>query len=476
MPPRSGRKIAHPQLLVVFALFTGFCLLAIRFDLFAKILFLILPATLPTHGHFDEYVSVVLLSSLIYATAARYKYLDLTLECAKRKEAEDAFRESEERFRLVFDQSTEGIVLAETDSGKVLYVNSTMERLLGYSREELLASGAPLLFRHFADQNLESVFSESDFLSTRVKTCSREGTALVVSMRVKSVDICGNRLVHLSLRDMTEKVRHEEETREAQARLIHANKMSSLGLLVSGVAHEINNPNSFIMFNSSMLSEIWQDAVRILEGHYRSEGDFALGGLPYPEIGDAVRKLIDGISEGAQRIKVTVDNLKDFARQDDSGLDQPLDLNQAVLKAVSIMTPQVKKLCRNFSLNLGEPLPATRGNPQQIEQVVMNLLSNALQSLPDRERVVEVSTALSPRGRLTVTVRDQGVGMSRETMERLSEPFFTTKSCQAGTGLGLHISQSIVKAHGGSLRFESEPGKGTSAVIELPYPGPEESA
>ena len=475
MRQHPAKTYRQPRLIIVFVLISAFCLLAIRFDLFAKVLFLMLSVQLPAHGYLDEYVSLILLLSLVYATMAWSKYRELARECAKRREAEEALRESEERFRLVFDQSTDGIVLAELDSGKVLYVNSTMEKLLGYGAEELRQSGAQLLYRHFAAEALESLFSESDFLSTRVKTCSKGGAALVVSMRVKSVEICGNGLVHFSLRDMTEKARQEEQTREAQAKLIRANKMSSLGLLVSGVAHEINNPNTFIMFNSSVLSEIWRDANRILDDYHRDHGDFSLGGLPYPEIGDATRKLIDGICEGSQRIKVTVDNLKDFSRQDDSGLNQPLDLNQAVLKAVSIMVPQIKKHCENFSLDLHDSLPVTRGNPQQIEQVVMNLLSNALQSLPDRQRAVSIATAVSSQGRLVATVKDQGSGMSPETMTRLSEPFFTTKSDGTGTGLGLYISQSIIKEHGGLLSFESELDKGTSAVVELPQSLPEET-
>jgi PAS domain S-box-containing protein len=472
-------KTGNPRrgLLAVIVLAAFFCLLAVWFDLFARLLALILPDVLQAHGYLDEYVAVVLLLSICYAALSWCKYRDLAQECAKRKEAEEALRESEERFRLVFDQSNEGIVLAEPHSGKILYANATMEKLLGYGREQLLENGAVLLYRHFAALDLERIFSESsatgDFLSTRVRTRGRLQAELVVSMRVKSVEICGNNLVHLSLRDMTDKVRYQEQTREAQAKLINANKMSSLGLLVSGVAHEINNPNSFIMFNSSMLSEIWQDAGRILEEHYRSRGEFSLGGLPYPEIGEATRKLIDGICEGSHRIKVTVDELKDFARQDDSGLDQPLEINQAVLKAVSIMTPQIKKHCGNFSLQLEELLPQTRGNPQQIEQVVMNLLSNALQSLPDRERAVSIATSISPQGALLVSVRDQGVGMDAATMQRIVEPFFTTKSDSAGTGLGLYISQSIVQQHRGLLRFESEPAIGTTAVIEFPQCGPE---
>jgi PAS domain S-box-containing protein len=467
------------DMLVLLVISTGLSLLTIKLDLFTRVISLMLPAAIQDHGALDEYLTVILMPPLLYAALACRRYQELERECARRKVAEEAVREREELFRLVFDQSTEGIVLAEPASGKILYVNETLTELLGYSREELFERGTPLLYSHFCAENLELTFAECaaarDFLSSRIRTQGSNGTELTVSLRVKSVKIGGCDLVHLTLRDMTEKVRQEDETKTAQAKLIHANKMSSLGLLVSGVAHEINNPNNFIMFNSSMLSEIWQDTDRILDDYYRSKGVFALGGLPYPEIGEATRKLIDGICEGAQRIKVTVDNLKDFARQDVPGLDRPLDLNRAVLKSVSILAPQIKKHCDRFTLHLDERLPEICGNAQKIEQVVMNLLLNALQSLPDRECAVSVSTSFSRDGRtLVATIEDQGIGMDHQTMKRLSEPFFTTKRDNAGTGLGLYISKSIIKEHGGALLFESEPGKGTSARIELPQHQSEE--
>jgi len=466
----DGPFLTRPKLLAVCAFFAAFCLVAVKYDLFARLLFLMLSLKEPEHGYFDEYIAFILFLLLGNGLFALGKYRDLARECARRERAEAALRESEERFRLVFEQSTEATALIEPATGRFLFLNAAMEELLGYRRAELLAEGAPLLYRHFAAEGLEGICAGDalppDFLSTRVKSRHRDGTPLVLSLRVRSVVICGNHLLHLTLRDMTEKARYEQQTSEAQARLIHANKMSSLGLLVSGVAHEINNPNSFIMFNSAMLADIWQDADRILAEHRRLAGDFAIGGLAYPEIGTATAKLIHGIQEGAQRIKATVDNLKDFARQDDPALDRPLDLNQAVLKAVSIMTPQIKKLCGNFTLELAEELPETHGSAQQIEQVVINLLSNALQALPDRERAVSLVTARSAEGGLEVTVRDAGTGMRPETLKRLSEPFFTTKS--TGTGLGLYISHSIVKEHGGSLHFHSLPGQGTAVTLRLP--------
>ena len=234
------------------------------------------------------------------------------------------------------------------------------------------------------------------------------------------------------------------------------------------MAHEINNPNNFIMFNSGMLADIWKDADRVLADYHRENGDFSLGGLPYPEVGQAARKLIEGIGEGAERIRIIVDDLRDFARQDTVEPGRKMDINVAILKAAAILTPQIKKHTAHFSLHLQEHIPHNVGNIHKIEQVIINLLLNALQALPNRECGVTVTTSLDDPDCITVAITDQGSGMSAEALARISEPFFTTNSASSGTGLGLFISQSIVCSHRGSLSFQSTPGAGTTVTMKLP--------
>ena len=398
--------------------------------------------------------------------------LGIARDITKRKQTEDALRESEERFRLAFEQGPEGIVFAECGTGKIVYANATMGIILGHSQEELIIGGKQLIYGHFEKDLVNSIpdiLTQQDFMSTRVKTTRDDGTELVVSLRIRIVTIGEKELEFLSLRDMTDKVRLENEAQVTQAKLIHANKLSTLGMLVSGMAHEINNPNNFIMFNSDMLADIWNDADRILDDYFLRSGEFSLGGLPYPEVGVAARKLIDGISEGAERIKIIVDDLKDFARQDNAETDVKMDINEAVLKATAILTPQIKKHTVHFRLNLQENIPKNAGSVYKLEQVIINLLLNALQALPNKECSVMISTAVKDENSLIVIIKDEGDGMTSETLAKLSEPFFTTKSASAGTGLGLFISQSIITAHNGTLRFESAPGLGTSAIIELPF-------
>jgi signal transduction histidine kinase len=236
---------------------------------------------------------------------------------------------------------------------------------------------------------------------------------------------------------------------------------------VSGVAHEINNPNNFIMLNGRICSRVWADVQPILRQYHEAHGEFLLGGMPYSEAQPRIGQLIEGIGEGAQRIKHIVQNLRDFARRDTGDLDRPLDLNLVVESSVTLVRNLIDKSTSRFDLRLAPGLPPLRGNFQQLEQVLINLITNACQALPDRERGICVQTC-AEEGHVRVEVRDQGVGIPEANLKRILDPFFTTKQDTGGTGLGLSISYNIVKNHGGELAISSRPGEGTVAAVRLP--------
>lgn len=270
-------------------------------------------------------------------------------------------------------------------------------------------------------------------------------------------------------REAAERKRALEELRLHQDKLIQADKMASLGILVSGVAHEINNPNGLILLNMPILKEVYRDAVEVLESHYRDSGDFPLGGLPYSRMRNEVPHMLDEMLEGAKRIKRIVEELKDFARQDDNSGSDLFDLNQVGQAAVRLVDSSIRKATVNFSAEYAADLPLVRGNAQRIEQVVVNLLLNACQALPSTERRITLATFRVSNARIVaLTVTDEGVGIASEHIPRLTDPFFTTKRETGGTGLGLSVSAGIVNEHGGTLKFNSTPGVGTTVILTLP--------
>ncbi|HEY6872318.1 MAG TPA: PAS domain S-box protein [Geobacteraceae bacterium] len=391
----------------------------------------------------------------------------------ERKRAEAALRESEERFHQVFAQNGDAIVLFRLDGYAIIDANRAAEELTGYSREELLEF-TPASFIDPADfAGLMTAMPAGDSskayqLDIAVGT-RKDGRAMCIAIRVKVLRLRDEHVVHCSIRDITDKVRLEDEIRTTQAKLIHANKMTSLGMLASSISHEINNPNNYISVNAAMLADAWRDALPILDRRRAEQGDFLLGGLPCSEMLEAAPRLFTGIMEGSRRINAIIANMKDYVKTNKGGPSAEFELNGAVRDATSILWHHIHRYTDNFTLNAADGLPPARGNRQQIEQVVINLIMNALQSLPDKRRGVAAETAFDREtGFLTVTIRDEGEGMERAVLEHLTKPFFTTKIDEGGTGLGLYISASIVKEHNGSLEFDSLPGRGTTVTVRLP--------
>jgi polar amino acid transport system substrate-binding protein len=258
-----------------------------------------------------------------------------------------------------------------------------------------------------------------------------------------------------------------EELREHQAQLVQADKLAALGTLVSGVAHEINNPNGLVLLDLPLVRDALRDALDELEA--RGADGLALAGLPFARVREELPRVLDEMQAGSRRIKHIVEDLKDFARREDHPRLDPVDLSAVARGAAGLARHALAQATRRFELDLAPDLPPVLGSAQRLEQVVVNLLLNACEALPDADRAVRLVTrAERGAGRVILEVRDEGVGIPAEHLRHIEEPFFTTKRTAGGTGLGLSVSASIVKQHGGALEFESSPGVGTTARLALP--------
>jgi PAS domain S-box-containing protein len=383
---------------------------------------------------------------------------------------------SEERFRQLFEQNEEPLFLFRNGTCEIFDVNLAAERMYGFSREELLKEGVSLFAPPEETQGFRAAIGGiqpgSKVIVERTTHVRKDGARIIVSIRGKSIRLQSGHVAYCSFRDITTRVRMEEDAKLHQAQLIHTNRMASLGTIVSGVAHEVNNPNNLIMFNAPMILSAWDDAVPVLEAYFRENGDFSLGGLPYSEMREVVPRLARGISDASLRIKGIVGNLKDFARQDRAKGHAPVQINDVVRTAIAILNHEIIKATHRFDMKLGEDIPPVSGSSQELEQVIINLMNNALQALPSSRHGLAVKTLRNPgTGEVEVHVADEGVGMAPDVLERISEPFFSTRLDSGGLGLGLSICRSIVLDHRGTLAFESDVGKGTLAIVRLPVIG-----
>ncbi len=261
------------------------------------------------------------------------------------------------------------------------------------------------------------------------------------------------------------------EQKRAQAQLVQAQKLAALGTLVSGVAHEVSNPNNVMLLSLKTLRRIIDDLIPVLDERKEKDGDFDLSMGAYSEIRDDIPEMVASCYRAAERINQLVTDLKGYARQDDGVVQDLFDVNVVVQSAAELMGSTIRKATQYFKVECADDLPPIRGTARRVEQVIINLLSNACQALPNRESAITLSTAYNPAAHeVHIMVQDEGEGIPAESLSQITDPFFTTKHDTGGTGLGLSISRQIAENHGGSLVFSSTGGRGTLVTLTLPAP------
>jgi len=275
----------------------------------------------------------------------------------------------------------------------------------------------------------------------------------------------------------------KQESERLKERLMQSEKMSAIGLLAAGVAHEINNPVGFVMSNIGTLStyvgafkRILQEyeklahALRITNGTAHRDVLTEIERIRFkenlPYILDDVDKLLAESTEGTVRIRDIVQNLKSFARMDEAQAKEA-SINDGIEATLKIVWNELKYKCI-VRKKLGD-IPHIRCHPGQLNQVFMNMLVNAAQAIEKRGEVTIETECVD--GDVVIRISDTGRGIPPEHLSRIFDPFFTTKGVGKGTGLGLAISHGIVDKHHGTIDVESQVGKGTTFTIRLPVEG-----
>lgn len=269
------------------------------------------------------------------------------------------------------------------------------------------------------------------------------------------------------LRDVTATKRAEEEAARHRDELVRADKMISLGILVSGMAHEINNPNHAIGLNAPLVRDAWRDAVALLDELAVSRDDLRVGRMPWNEARVEVAAMLADIEHASDRIRNIVTELRAFALDHAPGERHPVEVNDIIRASLRLLGKHIARATRHFSMNLAPGLPRIDGNARRLEQVVVNLVINACQALEREDQAIRIETGIQGQ-RVFIRVVDEGRGIAPAHLTNIRTPFFTTKRAEGGTGLGVPVSDRIAGEHGGELTFESEPGRGTIATLWLP--------
>jgi len=283
-------------------------------------------------------------------------------------------------------------------------------------------------------------------------------------------DIHGNPLILAGIvQDITEQKRAKEEKKQLEAQLRHAQKMETMGTLVAGVAHEINNPVNKIIFDIPLLQKIWRDVLPDLKELAERSPGKKYGGLNYEFLENNLPQLLSDMDLAANRVAKTVGNLKDFARRSSIVDRRPIRINDAVENAIRLIQTTLRTTGTALKIDLGNNIPLIEGDLSNIEQSIINIMINAIQAIDNAHGRIEITTGFQKKDRhVFISISDNGKGIDPPMSDKIFDPFVSTKQNNGGIGLGLSITYNIIEAHGGNITFESNEGKGTTFLLTFP--------
>jgi len=377
----------------------------------------------------------------------------------------EALRESEERYRVLFEGSATGILMANVENKQFDYANPSICRMLGYTKEELTRLGIADIHPKDALEHVVAEFEAQmrgeKILASALPCLRKDGTVFYADIISAALVSSGKSWGVGFFDDITERKQAEEKLKDVRKKLVQSDKLAAVGLMAAGVAHEINNPLAVIMSSIQMLLE-----------RIKKEGAANIDSNIYT-------KALDMTERATNRCRKIVAGLLVFSAPARFQLD-PIDIREVVEESLDILKDQIKahkvKIIRDFASHL----PLLKADKYKLGGVFSNLITNACDAMPEGGQL-KITTRLSqPRtealreavdeARKTVEIEfsDTGEGISEENMIRIFDPFFTTKDTNKGTGLGLSICYGIIKEHGGFIDVKSEKGKGTTFIVALP--------
>jgi len=462
------------------------------------------------NGEDDWYLTTI--NPLKDETGRVYRLVATTVNITERKQAVEALKASQHFVQSIADSSPNILYIYDLETQRNVYINRELTAVLGYSPTEIQQM-KPMDIRkivHPQDrrsfrERLQKFSTAKDgeifefefrvlqangewcWLYTRETVFSRIANGKVKEILCVGTNITERKIWEIKLQEQTKNLENAlKNLKFAQIQLIQSEKMSSIGSMVAGIAHEINNPVNFIHGNLVPATEYIQDLLGLVELYQQHYPD------PVPEITAEIQdieleflkndiaKILQSMRVGTDRIREIILSLRNFSRLDEAeckqvnihdGIDSTLMILQNRLKA-KLYHPEISVIKQYGNIPL---IDCYAG---QLNQVFMNILSNAIDVLEnissEKTGEIRIQTEMLNRDQLVIRISDNGPGIPVENITKLFDPFFTTKEVGKGTGLGLSISyQIVVEKHGGKLYCDSAPGRGTEFVIQIPITQPE---
>lgn len=366
----------------------------------------------------------------------------------------DRAAEREAQLQAILDTAVDGIVTID-ERGNIETLNTATERIFGYSAEELVGRNVKVLmpgnYRDEHDQYLQNYLTTGHKkiigIGREVEGRRKDGSTFPLDLAVSEFSVGGKRRFMGLIRDISDRKRAEQEARLQLEELAHASRLSALGEMATGIAHEVNQP----------LAAIVSYAQACLNMMKSDNAD--------PNV---VRDALEQISAQGRRAGNIVHRLRQFVRKEraDRGL---VHVNHCVENVLTLFAHDLKTYNAKLTLQLAKDLPMVTADRVQIEQVILNLLRNALEAVSQQEestRRIKIETVRMKHAAIQLRVSDNGPGLSEESVERLFDTFYSTKP--QGLGVGLSISRSIIESHGGRLDAQQNPSGGLDVYFDIP--------
>ena len=363
----------------------------------------------------------------------------------------EQYRKSEEKYRFLFNNDPNPIFILDSDNFEILDLNDRARDCYGYKRDEIL--GMSFLDVGEKDdeeivKGLRTISNSRSVLFSKKRHFRKGGAPFFVNIHVSRSDYNEKDVLIASTADISESM-------EKEAQLIQASKMTTLGLMAAGMAHEINQPLNVLQVCADTLLKSFNKGVSLKA--------------------EDLRSMADDISQNVQRAAGIIKHMRDFSRMSE-GVQSRVDINDPIRDVFKVLGHQLKMHRVELVLDLTCHLPDILAESNRLEQVFINLVTNAVDAMDEQERRVSPATiqkklcirSYTENDTVIATVSDSGTGMTREVMDKIFEPFFTTKEVGKGTGLGVSISYGIVKDYNGTISVRSEVGKGTTFELRFP--------
>ena len=373
--------------------------------------------------------------------------MEMSLDVTHVKFLERKAKNSEEKYRTIFDTIPDPVFVLDEENLSILDCNSNVTAVYGYRKEDLLATPFVSLFP-MEDRKAKAGALRAFSRINRAKQIRKDGQIIYVTIRISASEYSGQKVFLVTTSDITVQLMAEQQ-------LIQASKMATLGEMATGIAHELNQPLSVIKTASSFLRRKADKREQINA--------------------DILRTMAEEIDNHVDRTSKIIRHMRDFGRKSDVGKEK-VQVNHVLSRAVDFFKQQLKLREIEVVEDLYEDLPPVLADPNRLEQVLVNLLINARDAIEkkgeqgghkEEAKRITLKTK-AEEGMVVIEVTDTGTGIPEAILHRIFEPFFTTKKVGKGTGLGLSISYGIVHDYDGTIHVESKEGEGATFIIRFP--------